>query len=68
MLGAAHSVQNTADGMRERGMVSLFQLDSDYGVHNRFVFCDAGMIQFWIHPDDLAARRFDRGFGTSEGG
>lgn len=68
MLGAAHSVQGTADEMREAGYVSLFQLDSDYGVDDKFIFCDVGMVQFWILPADLEAMRFDRAFATTEGG
>jgi uncharacterized protein YwqG len=68
MLGAATAVQGTADEMRERGMISLFQLDSDWGVHNKFMFCDMGMIQFWIGPEDLKARNFQKAFATTEGG
>lgn len=68
MLGGAHAVQNTASEMAGKGYVSLFQLDSDYGVSDKFIFCDCGMVQFWIKPEDLAAQRFDKAFATTEGG
>jgi uncharacterized protein YwqG len=68
MLGAATSVQGTADGMRERGIVPLLQIDSDQGLHKHFMFCDMGMAQFWIESDDLAVGRFERAWGTTEGG
>lgn len=68
MLGAAASLQGNADTMRERGYISLLQLDSDFGVDNQFVFCDMGMAQFWIAHRDLSAGRFEKAFGTTEGG
>jgi uncharacterized protein YwqG len=68
MFGAAHSVQGSANHMRSEGYASLFQLDSDAGVDRRFIFCDMGVVQFWIKPDDLAHRRFDKAFATTEGG
>lgn len=68
MLGAAINVQNTADAARQAGHVLLLQIDSDYGVDDSFVFCDMGMAQFWIKPEDLAAGRFERAWGTTEGG
>lgn len=68
MLGAATNVQGTADGARERGLVSLLQLDSDWGLCREFLFCDMGMAQFWITPEDLAAGCFDKAWATTEGG
>lgn len=68
MLGVATNVQGTAEGAREAGHVLLLQLDSDWGVDRYFMFCDMGMAQFWIKPEDLAAGRFDRAWGTTEGG
>ncbi|MGW8206318.1 MAG: DUF1963 domain-containing protein [Hyphomicrobiaceae bacterium] len=31
-------------------------------------FCDMGIAQFWIRPEDLAAGRFEYAWGTTEGG
>ena len=67
-LGAARNLQGRAEQAREDGTVLLMQIDSDLSVHERFVFCDMGMAQFWIAPDDLAGGRFDRAWGTTEGG
>ena len=44
----------------------LLQLDSDR--RNGFMFCDAGIVDFWIDPQDLADRRFDRAWGATAGG
>lgn len=68
MVGAGTSVQGTADRAHEHGLVLLLQIDSDYGVDDGFVFCDMGMVQFWIKPEDLAAARFEKAWGTTEGG
>ncbi len=68
MLGAATSVQGTADAMHEQGNILLLQIDSDFAVDEDFMFCDMGMAQFWITPQDLRAGRFDRAWGTTEGG
>jgi hypothetical protein len=38
------------------------------GGYHEFQFCDYGIMQFWIKPEDLAARRFDRCYATTEGG
>jgi uncharacterized protein YwqG len=32
------------------------------------MFCDMGAAQFWINPIDLAASRFHKAWGTTEGG
>lgn len=68
MLGAGTDVQGTASAEREAGNILLLQIDSDYGVSEDFMFCDMGMAQFWIRPDDLAAGRFEKSWGTTEGG
>ena len=68
MLGAPENIQDTAPRMEAQGHICLMQLDSDWGVHKSFTFCDSGMAQFWIKPQDLAERRFDRAFGTTDGG
>lgn len=62
MLGAAQRVTNptASPGVR------LLCLDSDRGLG--FNFCDAGVIEFWIDPEDLAARRFDRARARTAGG
>ena len=41
------------------------QFDSDNGFG--WMFGDCGVAQFWITPEDLAARRFDRVTATVEG-
>ncbi|MFY0615664.1 MAG: DUF1963 domain-containing protein [Hyphomicrobiaceae bacterium] len=48
--------------------IPLMTFDTDWGVHKEFQFCDYGLLQFWIKPNDLAARRFDRCYATTEGG
>lgn len=32
------------------------------------MFCDVGVAQFWIRPEDLAAKRFEKAWATTEGG
>lgn len=45
--------------------IMLMQFDSDNGFG--WMFGDCGVAQFWIAPEDLAARRFDRVTATVEG-
>ena len=68
MLGAATRLQNVAEQARAEGWVSLLQIDSDRALHESFMFCDMGMAQFWIRPEDLRNNRFDRAWATTEGG
>lgn len=68
MLGVARDVQGTAAKARAKGHILLLQIDTDTRVHENFVFCDWGMVQFWIAPEDLAACRFDKAWATTEGG
>lgn len=68
MLGPPSVVQTVGRDALERGWIPLLQLDTDVGLHREFMFCDSGMAQFWITPEDLAARRFDRAWATTEGG
>jgi uncharacterized protein YwqG len=48
----------SASGLPKSGMLFFF---AD-------IFCDMGVAQFWIEPADLAKGRFDRAWGTTEGG
>jgi len=68
MLGAGKNIQGTAEDARTNGTVLLLQIDSDWAVHEKFIFCDMGAAQFWIEPANLAAARFDKAWGTTEGG
>jgi uncharacterized protein YwqG len=68
MLGAGMNIQGTARELQAGGAVLLLQIDSDLAVHEHFMFCDMGAAQFWIAPADLAARRFDKAWATTEGG
>jgi Domain of unknown function (DUF1963) len=63
MLGAATAVQNAAE--QHEDDVLLLQLDSDLGAN--WLWGDVGTLQFWIRPEDLASRRFDRVVMTMEG-
>jgi uncharacterized protein YwqG len=68
MLGFGTNIQGTAESARADGTILLLQIDSDRSVHEKFMFCDMGAAQFWIQPADLAEERFDRAWGTTEGG
>ena len=35
---------------------------------NGFMFCDAGIMDFWISVEDLKAQRLDRVYGATAGG
>lgn len=62
MFGHAQLKTNSTrgDGVR------LLALDSDYGLN--FMFCDVGMIEFWISSEDLQRRDFDRARAYTAGG
>ncbi len=62
MLGPAQVKTNSTAGSGIR----LLCLDSDYGPG--MMYCDCGVLEFWIRPDDLAARRFDRATAYTAGG
>jgi len=68
MLGAGRNIQGTAESLHADGAILLMQIDSDRAVHDEFMFCDGGAAQFWIKPSDLAQRRFDKAWATTEGG
>ena len=67
MLGVATNIQGTAAELQAAGTILLLQIDSDTSLHEEFMFCDMGVAQFWIKPADLAMRRFDKAWGTTEG-
>ena len=67
MLGVGKDVQGTAEAARENGDILLLQIDSDKAIHRHFVFCDMGVAQFWIKPEDLASKRFHKAWATTEG-
>jgi len=56
MLAPPVDVQGTIDD-RVREFLLLLELSSNEGLAHYFA---EGVYQFWIRPDDLAARRFDR--------
>ncbi len=62
MLGARYQWTNPTGGSG----VSLLKLNSDYGMG--FMFCDCGVAEFWIDPEDLAQQRFDRAYALTAGG
>lgn len=62
MLGFTQFKTNSTQGKGVR----LLLLDSDYGPG--FMFCDAGVIEYWIDPEDLAASRFERAYALTAGG
>ena len=62
MLGPAQAKTNSTAG----GGVRLLCLDSDYGPG--MMFCDCGVLEYWIRPEDLAALRFDKAYANTAGG
>lgn len=65
MLGVGRSVQTAADEMGgEEGYILLLQLSPDDPLG--WSFGDHGVLQYWIHPADLAARRFENSILTIE--
>jgi uncharacterized protein YwqG len=63
MLGAGEVVQVAADEMKER-YVLLLQLGPDPALD--WTVGEMGPLQYWITPEDLAARRFDHTVLTIE--
>ncbi len=57
--------QNKTNATRGQG-VRLLLLDSDMGVN--FIYCDMGVIEFYIAPEDLANRDFSRAYALTAGG
>jgi uncharacterized protein YwqG len=62
MLGNKGMVTNPTAGTGVR----LAQFDSDYAL--QWMFCDCGIVDFWISEDDLAALNFDRAWAATAGG
>lgn len=62
MLGSAQHKTNSTAGVGVR----LLCLDSDYGLD--FMFCDCGVIEFWMDPEDLRAGRWERAVAYTAGG
>ncbi|OAI04379.1 hypothetical protein A1353_13330 [Methylomonas methanica] len=60
-LGYGTCVQRAA--YRHRDKVLLLEVRSDKALFTNF---GDGALQFWITPEDLAARRFDQAFVTAE--
>lgn len=60
-LGYGACVQHAA--YQHRDKVLLLEVRSDKALFTNF---GDGALQFWIRPEDLAARRFDQAFATSE--
>jgi len=63
MFGKGRVVQTAADVMAEERIL-LLQLNPDEGLGWRMG--DYGVLQYWIHPADLAARRFEHATLTIE--
>jgi Domain of unknown function (DUF1963) len=68
VLGFATNIQGMAAELQAAGTILLLQIDCDPMLHEEFMFCDMGAAQFWIEPADLAKGRFDKAWGTTEGG
>lgn len=64
LLGTAMSVQGAPEAMGPTHRL-LAQFDSDAGLF--WSWGDAGVLQFWITPEDLAAHRFGAAVATLEG-
>ncbi|SMX46087.1 DUF1963 domain-containing protein [Actibacterium lipolyticum] len=62
MLGHTQIRTNSTAGPGLR----LLALDSDSGLD--FMFCDVGMAEFWIEPEDLAQRDFSKVVAFTAGG
>ena len=62
MLGPTQTKTNSTAGSGIR----LLCLDSDYGPG--MMFCDCGVLEYWIEPEDLAALRFERVTALTAGG
>jgi uncharacterized protein YwqG len=64
LLGPAFAVQDAPE-RKGRSHLLLAQFDSDHGLF--WGWGDAGVLQFWITPRDLAAGRFDQAVATLDG-
>jgi hypothetical protein len=62
MLGPAQHKTNSTAGSGVR----LLCLDSDDGLG--MMYCDCGVLEYWISPEHLAAGRFDKAYANTAGG
>ncbi|MEM8596606.1 MAG: DUF1963 domain-containing protein, partial [Pseudomonadota bacterium] len=62
MLGASQRVTNPT----QRRGTRLLVLDSDMALD--FIFCDGGVVEYWIAPDRLAAKDFRTATASTNGG
>jgi uncharacterized protein YwqG len=63
MLGYGTEIQGQVEEhLGSHMMLMQFETDPSFG----WMFGDCGVLQFWIVPDDLAARRFDKVVATVE--
>lgn len=65
MLGHPPAIQDETI-LRAEQQILLLQLDSDYGME--WIWGDVGHLQFWVLPEDLAAKNFDNVEVTLSGG
>jgi Domain of unknown function (DUF1963) len=63
MFGCPDSIQDAASTNAQAYLLLQLQCDDLAGFH----WGDAGVLQFWIRPDDLKAGRWDRAYMTFEG-
>jgi len=63
LLGLPREVQNAAEDFADHVLLAQFDYDDAMFWH----WGDVGVIQFWIRPEDLAARRFERAVASFEG-
>jgi hypothetical protein len=63
MFGCPDSIQDAAASNAQSYLLLQLQCDDLAGFH----WGDAGVLQFWIRPEDLEAGRWDRAYMTFEG-
>jgi len=64
MLGASKDIQGTPQRFKDTHIL-LMQFDSDPGMG--WMWGDEGVLQYWITPQDLKARQFDKVTVTMDG-
>jgi uncharacterized protein YwqG len=63
MFGFPDSIQDAAASNAQSYLLLQLQCDDLAGFH----WGDAGVLQFWIRPEDLEAGQWDRAYMTFEG-